>query len=485
MIKERDMVLKRIMIGFDALVISLVFFMTFILRQYFHLIYKLDIFPAVQVFKPPVLNVSDYLVIYFFIVPLWCVVLSANGMYRSMHIKSLPREVWAVLKSAFWVALIFSALVFTFKLEFVSRLFFSVFMGFVTAALLIEKTLIFFFVRRDLISGFNNKRLLIVGTGSRAVRLMETIKAHPEWRYDIVQVVDYDQCPIRPEAGITGCEIVSKPEDMRRILHTLQIDEVIFVVPRNRLDIVEQHLYVCEEEGVDTAIAADFFNIRVSQLRHTDLDGLPLVTLERSFDKEWQFFLKRTLDVVVSGLGLVLLSPLFLIVALFIKLTSPGPVFFKQKRVSLRGRTFTMYKFRSMHVKAEEELKQLKSLNEVEGPIFKIKNDPRITKVGRFLRKFSIDELPQLYNVFLGFMSLVGPRPALPDEVEQYEPWQRRRLSMRPGITCSWQVYHRGDGNFKRWMESDLDYIEHWSLVLDFEILMKTFLAVFIGRGAY
>lgn len=193
--------------------------------------------------------------------------------------------------------------------------------------------------------------------------------------------------------------------------------------------------------------------------------------------------IKRTIDVVVSAFGLVVLSPLFLITALIIKVTSKGPVFFRQIRCAMNGRKFTIYKFRTMVIDAEERLNALMKFNERKGPIFKMKNDPRITIVGKFLRKTSLDELPQLINVLKGDMSLIGPRPPLPVEVEKYKPWQRRRLSLRPGIACIHEVVARDDNDFERWMKLDLEYIDNWSLSLDFRILIRTILAVLRPTG--
>jgi exopolysaccharide biosynthesis polyprenyl glycosylphosphotransferase len=198
-----------------------------------------------------------------------------------------------------------------------------------------------------------------------------------------------------------------------------------------------------------------------------------------------QLFIKRGVDIIVSSTGLLVLSPLFLLVGFIIKLSSRGPVLFTQYRAGLNGRKFTLYKFRTMYNDAYKKLSDVEKLNEMDGPVFKIKNDPRVTPFGRFLRKFSIDELPQLYNVFIGHMSLVGPRPPLPKEVDQYELWQRRRLSMRPGLTCLWQIRGRNKVDFNQWMKLDLEYIDTWSLKLDFYILVKTVPVVLFGIGAY
>jgi exopolysaccharide biosynthesis polyprenyl glycosylphosphotransferase len=485
MLKERDLVIRRVLISCDAFVISLAFALTFLLRKHFSAIYEFDLIHFIKVVEPADLNISDYFVVYIFLLLLWGIILFLNGMYRSMHIKSLAEVTLTILKSIFWVTLSFSVIVFLVKLHFISRLFFVTFMAITSVFLMLEKTIIFSAIHRHLKKGYNHRRLLIVGTGGRARNVIETITAHPEWGYDIVKVVDYALCLLLDGKRIKDCEVMQSEEDLRRILIQHHIDQVLFVVPRSGLQIIENFIYTCEDVGVDTAIAADFFNIKMSQLRHTDLDGIPLITFEKRFDKEWQLFVKRSIDVIVSGLGIIFLSPLFLVLIVLIKLTSPGSAFFIQERVCLRGRKFSMYKFRSMYQEAEKELEKLRSLNEVEGPIFKIKNDPRITLIGKLLRKFSIDELPQLFNVFFGRMSLVGPRPALPKEVEQYSASERRRLSVRPGITCLWQAYHRGEKDFRKWMQSDLDYVDNWSLALDFRILARTIFVVLVGKGAY
>jgi len=226
------------------------------------------------------------------------------------------------------------------------------------------------------------------------------------------------------------------------------------------------------------------FDLRIARARQTDLNGFPLMSFETTFGQEWQLFIKRIIDLTVSFFSLILLSPVLLIVAFLIKLTSRGAIFFRQKRIGLNGRTFTLYKFRTMYSDAEDKIAELEHLNEMDGPVFKIKNDPRITPLGRVLRKFSIDEFPQLFNVFTGQMSLVGPRPPIPGEVGEYHHWQKRRLSMRPGLSCLWQVSGRNKVSFAKWMELDLQYIDEWSLWLDFTILMKTIPVVLFGVGA-
>jgi exopolysaccharide biosynthesis polyprenyl glycosylphosphotransferase len=222
----------------------------------------------------------------------------------------------------------------------------------------------------------------------------------------------------------------------------------------------------------------------MSKIRWERLHEMPMLTFSTTPENEDLLLFKRVLDFLMALAFLVVLSPLFLVLALLIKLTSRGPVFYRQTRCGLGGRKFTVYKFRSMQADADLLREELAALNEMDGPVFKIRNDPRCTAVGAFMRKFSLDELPQLVNILKGDMSFVGPRPPLPEEVEKYERWQRRRLRMHPGLTCLWALEGRNKLNFKRWMELDLEYIDNWSPSLDWKILVKTIPVVLLGRGA-
>jgi len=262
------------------------------------------------------------------------------------------------------------------------------------------------------------------------------------------------------------------------------IDRIIFVIPRMWLNRIEEAIYQCEREGVSTAVSVDLYKPRLAQLRLSEFAEIPLIIYQTSPAKEWQLFFKRFFDILISAVGLLLLSPLFLTAILGIILTSRGPIFFRQVRSGKNGRKFVLLKFRSMYVGSEMLKKELERQNEMNGPVFKMKRDPRVTKFGRFMRKFSIDELPQLINVLRGHMSLVGPRPPLPEEVEMYETWQRRRLSMKPGLTCIWQVSGRNRVDFDKWMEMDLQYIDNFSLWLDFSIMVRTIFVVLTGYGA-
>ncbi len=262
------------------------------------------------------------------------------------------------------------------------------------------------------------------------------------------------------------------------------IDEVVFAISHTRLAEIRNDLVLCEERGIQTRIKSGLFSGLISKTRLEILDGIPLLSFSTTSQKDMQLFLKGLLDRVVALVGIIVLAPLMGLIALLIKLSSTGPILFSQTRIGLNGRQFTFYKFRTMVENAEELRAALSSENELSGPVFKIREDPRVTWLGGLLRRSSIDELPQLYNVLLGEMSLIGPRPPLPNEVEEYEPWQRRRLSMKPGLTCVWQVSGRNLVPFEKWMEMDLQYIDNWSLTLDLVIVLRTIPVVLRGYGA-
>jgi exopolysaccharide biosynthesis polyprenyl glycosylphosphotransferase len=272
--------------------------------------------------------------------------------------------------------------------------------------------------------------------------------------------------------------------DVPRLLREQVIDEVLFAVAREELERLEDLFLHCEEEGVRTRVQLQMFPHQDSQVFVEHLGAVPLLTFSTTPEDELRLFVKRLLDAVGAALLLILLSPLLLLLAALVRLSSPGPVLYRQERCGLGGRRFTLAKFRSMVADAEQRQAGLAAFNEADGPVFKMRNDPRVTPMGRWMRRLSLDELPQLWNILRGDMSFVGPRPPLASEVEQYERWQRRRLRMRPGLTCLWALEGRSDLSFSRWMELDMAYIDNWSLWLDLKILLKTIPWVLLGRGA-
>jgi len=327
--------------------------------------------------------------------------------------------------------------------------------------------------------------VLIVGLGVRAQRLARTLEDYYDQGLRIRGFLAPPGEPI-PAGGMrpgNKTYPVFPLEDLRSMLAEHVIDEIHFAVESGQLPSLEEVFLWCDEEGVCSRIAVDFFPHVNSDVALERLGGTPLLTFSAAPDDEVLLLAKRVIDIALASTLLVALSPLLLLVALLIRITSPGPVIFRQTRCGLNGRTFTFYKFRSMVADAERRAHEVAHLTQREVAT-KIPNDPRLTPVGKWLRKFSIDELPQLLNVLRGDMSLVGPRPAIPSEVAQYKRWQRRRLRMRPGLTCLWAVEGRDRIDFESWMRLDLEYIDTWSLGLDARIMLRTIPQVLSGRGA-
>jgi exopolysaccharide biosynthesis polyprenyl glycosylphosphotransferase len=312
-----------------------------------------------------------------------------------------------------------------------------------------------------------------------AREVVEAVEANPQWGLAFAGFIRVDG-----RHGWGQGPSLGTVAELGRTLEEEVLDVVVFAVPRERLGEVERAVQLCEEQGVEVRISLDILRFGPGRMRIADMDGVPMLAFTRTPSDALALGVKRVFDVVISAAVLVLLSPLLAAVALAIRLDSPGPVLFRQRRIGQRGRVFEMVKFRSMSRDAEAGLEALRARNEMSGPVFKIAKDPRVTRVGRFLRRTSLDEVPQFWNVLKGEMSIVGPRPPIPSEVRQYKRWQRRRLSMKPGITCIWQISGRNDIEFERWMELDLQYIDGWSLWGDLEIFLKTIPAVLSARGA-
>lgn len=329
----------------------------------------------------------------------------------------------------------------------------------------------------------NERHVLIVGLGERAERLGRNLENYRQHGLRILGFLDPDDLHGEPIRLSTESYPVLPVSELRNLLNRHVIDEIHFAVESNRLPALEEIFLLCDEEGVCSRLAVDFFPHVNSELALERLGQTPMLTFSAAPDDEVLLLAKRIIDIVLSLVGIVLLSPVLATVALLVKLTSRGPAIFSQSRCGLNGRMFTFYKFRSMVVGAEARFHEVAHLSQREVAT-KIPNDPRVTPIGGFLRKFSLDELPQLFNVLKGDMSLVGPRPAIPSEVAQYKRWQRRRLRMRPGLTCLWAVEGRDHIDFETWMRMDLAYIDNWSLSLDARIILLTIPYVLSGRGA-
>lgn len=335
--------------------------------------------------------------------------------------------------------------------------------------------------RIDSGAGGARKRILVVGINARSQAFAESVLREDSIGRSVVEFLDDSN----RELAVPGCRRVGELSEFEHTIEHSGFDEVAIFLPlKSTYEKVRRMLEVCQLRAIPTSVSADFYPVTFANASVAYLDDIPLLSLTTISEDYVKLAVKRLIDIAVSAAGLTLLSPLFLCVALVIKLDSPGPVFYLQQRTGKNLRRFRIRKFRTMLVDAEAHQTKLAALNEMDGPVFKIRNDPRVTRVGKFLRKSSIDELPQLINVLLGQMSLVGPRPPIPAEVEKYTWTQRRRLSVRPGITGLWQVSGRNAIAFEEWVRMDLAYIDTWSLWGDFVILLRTVPAVLKGDGA-
>lgn len=455
------------MIITDVGILSAVFLLGYLFRNAVDNIYPLETY---------------YGLLPFFVL-IWLLLLYTSGMYTSFRVKPVSAVLFIALKSSLYGFLIFSGIIYVLKFYHISSA--LIFLVFILAAILlaVEKTCLIFLCRHARKKGYNYRNILLIGTGKRAQAFMSLIEQHSEWGLKIIGLMDADEQKVGQI--ISGYKIIGYFDNLPEILHSNVVDNVVFVVPRQWFKKIEDLVRLCEIEGIPASVAVNLFDLKFSRVKQSDLHGFPLLTYESAPDKLGHLLLKRIFDVFFSAFSLLLLFPVFAVLAVIIKITSKGPVFFKQERCGLNGRGFVLHKFRTMVFGAEEKLERLRKFNEMDGPVFKMKDDPRITKIGRFLRRFSIDELPQLWNILKGEMSIVGPRPALFAEVNKYDNWQRRRLIMRPGLTCFWQIEGRNKiKDFTEWARLDLKYIDNWSLWLDCKIFLKTIPAVLLTRGA-
>ncbi len=331
--------------------------------------------------------------------------------------------------------------------------------------------------------GIGVKRVVIVGAGEVGRRVIRTIVARRSLGYEIVGYVDDN--PQKGDGEIGRIKGLGPVDTLAQIIDAEAVDEVIITLPWTYHRRILSVLRECERRNLLARIVPDFFQLSLRQVEISDLGGVPMISIHEIAFSRTALLFKRIFDVVGALLALTFFAPFLALIALAIKLDSPGPVIFSQERVGEGGRRFHIYKFRSMRKGAEEELERLRELNEADGPLFKIRGDPRLTRIGVFLRHTSLDELPQLLNVLKGEMSLVGPRPPLAVEVEQYQPWHKQRISVPPGMTGLWQVSGRSELTFDEMVLLDIYYIEHWSPWLDFTILLRTIPKVVLGEGAY
>lgn len=350
------------------------------------------------------------------------------------------------------------------------------------ALLLLNRLSIASFVKFIQKRGHFIRYLLIAGTDERSIKAAELFNDHPEWGIRVVGFLTDDDR--KRDENLAKDQIIGKVQELHSLLNDRVVDTLLFTGQVEKTDQIRNLAYQCELRGIEFSLNTSLLIEKFSDIKVEDIEGISFIHFSSVYQDPQKLFVKRLIDLTVSSLMILLFSPVGLVIAFLIKRDSPGPVFYCQERVGKHGRRFIMYKFRSMIADAEKMQEELEPLDEMDGPAFKIKDDPRITRIGRFLRKTSLDELPQLYNVLRGDMSLVGPRPPIFKEVLAYHPWQKKRLSVKPGITCLWQVSGRNEIGFDEWMRLDIQYIENWSLTLDFKILLRTIPAVLSRKGA-
>ena len=479
MLKQKANLVARIVYLADLALTTVAFFAAFFLRDVILPVFFPSYFPT------GLFPISEYLKIYPLVLILWSALLFTYHSYHSHRTVPLTRETATVIRVVFVGNILLATLAYLMPLRQLSRSWFILFGALSAGFVIMEKILLRIIARYVRMKGLNYRTVLIVGTGRRALEVARMIREHKYWGYKIVGFISDGH---HLSNGWASYRVFGTVPDLRRLIESGHfaepIDEIVFAVTRKKLDEMKQLFLMCEELGIRTRVAMNFFPNRVARIEVEELEGIPFLTFTTTPSNETQLALKRLLDVAISTLILLMSMPALVIAALGIKVSSPGSVLFKQERIGLNGRTFMLYKFRTMIEDAHERRGDVAHLNQMSGPVFKAKLDPRITTFGRLLRKFSLDELPQLWNVLKGDMSLVGPRPPIPEEVASYHRWHRRRLSMKPGLTCLWQISGRNNIDFDRWMQLDLQYIDNWSPTLDLKILLRTIPAVLSGRGA-
>lgn len=413
---------------------------------------------------------DQYVWLYLVLIPAAPMIMEAQGYYNRPLLCSRNTTVWLLLKGCALTTLGLVTLLFLFRIELARWI--IIWFGCISFGLMVLKEEVFQFIIRSKVGQAQYRRhFILVGTGEEASRLRAETKTRAADGIDIVAELNLNQTPI---------------QRLVEMLHEYSVNGVIVSANRAYFEQVEAAIRACEQEGVEVWLVADFFKPQISKTSLDDFHGRPMLVFRSTPEASWQGVIKQVVDVVGAVLLMTVGIPIFFAIAIIIKLTSPGPILFRQKRSGINGRPFTLYKFRTMVTNAEQLKHELAAMNEMSGPVFKVTNDPRVTPFGRILRKLSLDELPQLFNVLKGEMSLVGPRPLPVDEVKRFNDLaHRRRLSVKPGLTCLWQISGRNNvKDFKDWVRLDLEYIDNWSLWLDFKILCRTIPVVLTGAGA-
>ena len=446
----------------DACLFAVAFWIAYVLRSNEQMIqwFRMD---EVSPFE-------KYVWLYLVLIPAAPMVLEAQGFYNRPLFCSRLSTAWLLLKGCFIVSLGLVISLFVFKVDIARWV--IVWFGALSFILVFAKEEFMLLILRSQVARSQyRRRLILVGTSEETARMRTDLKAK-----------SHDAIEVAAELNLNEQTVPRLIE----MLHEYSVNGVIISAKRANFDQVEAAIRACEVEGVDAWLVADFFKTQICRTSFDEFLDRPVLVFSSTPEASWQGVVKQLLDFVGALVMLLILSPLLLATAFLIKVTSPGPILFRQQRSGLNGHPFTIYKFRTMVTNAEQLKHELAAMNEMSGPVFKVTNDPRITPIGKFLRKYSIDEFPQLLNVLRGEMSLVGPRPLPVDEVRRFNDLaHRRRLSVKPGLTCLWQISGRNQvKDFRDWVRLDLEYIDNWSLWLDLKILFRTVPVVLVGTGA-
>jgi len=432
----------------------------------------------------------DYYIILMMIIIIWYSTFSLCGLYESYRKKTFS-QIFREMTKAIAIGMgILVLIMYLLKITDVSRILLGIFLLLDILLLGINKGLVYKVLAYYRSRQFNFRNILIIGSKERAKDTINAIHAHAYSGYKILGCLETELSSVGREVK-SGIAVIGLLKDLNDFLSNNVVDELIVAMPFSKIDDPSKYIVTAETLGIPVRIFPDWqihnlmHNSKIARISYEDFFGYPTITISTTPPRKDKLLIKYAFDYILSAFVFIVLLPLFVLIAIAIKTLSTGPVLYTQERCGLNGRKFMLYKFRTMQADAEKRQQELEAENESDGPVFKIRNDPRIIPyIGNFLRKTSLDELPQLINVLRGEMSLVGPRPPIPAEVEKYDDWQRRRLSMKPGLTCIWQITpNRNDISFSEWMRMDLEYIDNWSLLLDFKLMLKTAKVVLLGQG--
>jgi len=479
MLRERNTLIIRAHMVLDICLTSAAFILAyFIKRYYLPLPFRgLTIAP-------------NYYVILLIIIIIWYVTFNSFDLYASYRRQSYGKVFLNMLEAVSTAMLALILCMYLFKIKDVSRIMIGIFFILDIVLLGMSKSMAYFLLQRFREKGFNYRNVLIIGSRERAKEVIDTIGDQRGSGFRVIGCLDVENANVGKEVK-NGIKVIGTVNHIEVFMREEVVDELIFAMPLRKIENAGHYISSAEEMGVSVRIVPDWqinalmYRPGIAGVRFEDFLGVPTMALHTTPPNQGALLIKSAFDYFFAFTSLILLLPFILIIIAAIKLFSKGPVLFRQERSGVNGRVFNVYKFRTMFADAEARREGLRDLNESDGPVFKIRKDPRVIPyIGTFLRKTGLDELPQLLNVLKGEMSVVGPRPPIPDEVDEYDRWQMRRLSMKPGLTCLWQVSpKRNDLSFDQWMKKDLEYIDNWSLWLDLKIILMTMKAVLGMQG--